>query len=270
MRGLIVSFVVVVTLVLVGGIAACASMKDKHAEALRDTRVNLNRAPGQPRPAIEYASAITYNLYERDANDRVVVTDDEVKFAIDNLEQAAERVPEEAPVIWRREGDLYMALRDADKAEAAYRRSLKAKPDKEPLWALIRIAGGKKNAEQVRALCVEGASAIVDHELNQHIEQCASAGGLSSKKTALEWLKDEDRKRYDDYYAKKQAKEAAEEADKAEKNKKYAVCAASCEEKRAACNSRCRAPKPNEPDKCAESCTEVESACKNTCAVSVK
>lgn len=272
MRGLIVSFVVV-TFAL-GGLtvasAGCASTKEKHAEGLRNTRANLNRSPGQPRPAIEYATAITYNLYEREPSDRVVITDDEIKFALDNLEQAAERVPEEAPVIWRREGDLYMAMRDSDKAEAAYRKSLKAKPDKEPLWALIRIAGGRKNAEQVRALCVEGASAVVDHELNQHIQQCASAGGLSSTKTALEWLKDEDRKRYDDYYAKKKAAEDAEEAEKAEKQKKYAVCAATCEEKRAACNSRCRPPPPGQPDKCAESCVEVETACKNTCAVSVK
>src|SRR5688500_17313434 len=107
MRGLIVSFVVVTALGSV--LTACASMKDKHAAALRDTRIALNNAPGQPRPAIQYASAITSNLYEREANDRVVVTDDEIKFAIDNLEQAAERVPEEAPVIWRREGDLFMA-----------------------------------------------------------------------------------------------------------------------------------------------------------------
>ncbi len=266
MRGLIVSMVVVVSMLA----PACASMKDKHAEALRDTRVALNRSPGQPRAAIDYASAITHNLYEREANDRVVVTDDEIKFAVDNLEQAAERVPEEAPVLWRREGDLYMALRDSDKAEAAYRRSLKAKPDKEPLWALMRIAGSRKNSEQVRALCVEGASAIVDHELKQHIEHCASAGGLSSHKTALEWLKDEDRKRHDDYYAKQNAREDAEAAEKAEKHKKYEVCAAPCEEKRAACNSRCRAPPPGQPDKCAESCVEVETACKNTCGVSVQ
>jgi tetratricopeptide (TPR) repeat protein len=265
MRGLIVS-----SLLLACALAACASTQDKHAESLRNTRVALNKAPGTPRAAINYASAITYNLYEREANDRVVVTDDEVKFAVDNLEQAAERVPEEAPVLWDREGDLYLALRDADKAEAAYRKSLKAKPDKEPLWALIRIAGDRKNSEQVRALCVEGASAVVDHELNKHIEHCASAGGLTSKKTALEWLKDEDRQRHDDYYAKKSAREAAEEAEKAEKHKKYAVCAATCEEKRAACNARCSAPRPGQPDKCAESCTEVETACKNTCAVSVK
>lgn len=268
MRGLIVSFLVVTALGSV--LTACASMKDRHAAALRDTRIALNNSPGQPRPAIEYASAITYNLYEREASDRVVVTDDEIKFAVDNLEQAAERVPEEAPVIWRREGDLFMALRDSDKAEAAYRKSLKAKPDKEPLWALIRIAGGRKNSEQVRALCVEGASAIVDQELNKHIEECASAGGLTSTKTALEWLKDEDRKRYDDYYAKKHAQEEAEEAEKAKKNKKYEVCAASCAEKRAACNSRCDAAPAGQPDKCAESCVEVETACKNTCAVSVQ
>ena len=249
---------------------ACASMKDKHAEALRDTRVALNHSPGQPQPAIEYASAMTYNLYEREVTDRVVVTDDEVKFAVDNLEKAAERVPEEAPVLWCREGDLYMALRDADKAEDAYRRSLKAKPNKEPLWALIRIAGTRKNSEQVRALCVEGASAIVDEELNQHVEHCASAGGLSSKQTALEWLKDEDHKRYDDYNAKKSAREAEEAHDKAEKNKKYNVCAATCGEKRAACSSRCRPPPQGQEDTCAASCVEVEDACKQTCRASVQ
>lgn len=257
MRGLVFTLA---TLVLV----SCVSTQERHAASLRDARMALNGAPGQPKTALGYARAVAANLSEKEAGDRVVITDDEIAFAVDNLEKAAERVPEEAGVLFFAEGELWLAARKADKAEDAYRRSLKAKPAKEPLWALIGMAGRRNKTEQVRALCVEGAVAVPDHELNQHLETCTHWAKVTTKRTVLDWLNEEDRRRHDNYLVKKHAREAAEEAEKSERHKKYALCSATCDEKKVPCMQRCRDDKA-----CQATCDEAQASCNAACAASV-
>lgn len=258
MRGLVFTLAALVASV------SCVSTLERHAEALRGARAALNGAPGQPKTALSYARAVTANLSEREAADRVVITDGEIAYAVDNLEKAAERVLEEAGVLFLAEGDLWLAARKADKAEDAYRRSLKAKPAKEPLWALIGMAGRSNKTEQVRALCVEGARAVPDQELNQHIETCAHFAQVNENRTVLEWLSDDDQRRHQSYMARRHAREEAEQAEKAARHKKYALCSARCDEKKVECVQRCRDDKV-----CQATCDEAQASCNNACSAAV-
>lgn len=257
MRGLIVVVIVLAAALFV----ACVSTREQHANRINDARLKLSRSPGSPAAALTYARALTWNLNERNENDREPVRPDEIEFAAESLEKAAEKVEAEAPGLWHAEGDLWLAARDADQAEHAYRKALKARPSKDPLWALIGIAGRRKNIEQVQALCTEGATALTESEISDHVKHCQHAGGLTSEEAAIAWLKDEDKARFEKYRARIRENERKQQEAIQEAQKKHNFCRATCTEKTAACTARCTADQPQ----CPKACADMQSACETKC-----
>lgn len=255
MRGLVV-------LALLGGLGlcGCVSLRERRETELASARAAASASPGAPREALAYANALAANLSEEDPDRRAVVAEGEIARAIENLETAAERAPEEKPLLLERQGFLWLLAKDLDRAEESYRASVRARPSANALSALMRIAGKRGNLEQVRMLCVEGAPALADAELVAHVETCADAAHATSPKIASAWLKDADRQRLQRF--SDAALQGEIDADNARRDleKRVDVCIADCKERGHACLSRC-----DNRDLCPPACEGQYQACLERC-----
>lgn len=246
-------------------VSACVSMREKHERQIQSTRAAAEAAPGAPREALAFADAIIWNLSEEDAERRVRVSDHALEFAAKNLDEAAAKVPEEAPLLFLREARLFELARDDAKAEAAYVRSVEARPTSEALAALMRLYGKRGDIERVRGVCVEGAPALADHELRSHVETCADAAHATSTKTAVDWLREEDRTRLQNHTASELRAEIEETTKAAARERAAEICIAECKQVGYTCVSRCR-----NDTTCPGACEGKYQGCLDECAARLR
>lgn len=247
---------------------ACATMKERHEDAIQSTGRAMERAPGAAREAIAHLDALAGSLAEPKEADRAVVTDAMLERASSFAAKAAAASPDDAAAVLWREGRMWSLARKADPAEAAYRRSVEVKPTPPGLAGLMETLGTRGAFDDVRAVCGSGAAALADHELDEHLRRCAQAAHAAADTDTASWLGDADRARLEAWRAERAKQEAIEakrreeaQARAEERRRKLAVCTATCEQKTAACRAGCSKDEPA----CPSSCEQLAQACAKSC-----
>ncbi|MCC7112181.1 MAG: hypothetical protein IT382_23005 [Deltaproteobacteria bacterium] len=262
----------VLALALALALSACVSTREKHEQWVQDSGRAMERAPGGARETLAHLDALNGSLAEPNPADGAVVTDAMLERAEDFAKKAVQKNPDDAPVLLARLGRLWSLARQPKKAEQAYRDSVAARATGEGLRGLMGMLGERGAFDEVRAVCGEGAAALADAELQEHLDACARAAHATAGTQAEDWLQDADRERWRTWVQKRQAAHAAElkerearEAEHATRERKLQVCRATCDEKGAACTAQCQRDQP----RCAPACDEMASACRARCEASV-
>lgn len=251
---------------------ACVTAKERHEQAIQASGRAMERAPGAARETIAHLDALAGSLAEPKDADRAVVTDAMLERAATYAAQATATSPDDAAAVCWREGRVWSLARKPEAAEAAFRRSVDAKPTPPGLGGLMDALGARGAFDDVRAVCGSGAAALGDHELEDHVRRCGHAAHASKDTDPATWLPETDRARLEAWRAE-QAKRAAIDAKKREeaqaraeeRRRKLAVCAASCQEKAATCRARCKEDEPA----CPSSCEQLAQACSKTCEAGI-
>lgn len=255
-------------LVALAVVVACASTRERHEDSIQGSVRAMERSPGGARETLAHLDALVSSMAERDEGDRAIVTQAMLERASGYTDKAVEKNPDEAPVLLARLGLMWSLAREPKNAEQAFRASVAARPTLEGLRGLMTELGRREAFDDVRRVCGDGASALPDAELPQHLQSCASAAHATSSTQAADWLSEADRARYDTLKQKQAAAHAAElkereerMAQHAEREKKLGVCRATCDEKGAACKTQCR----REQTGCVPACEEMAAACGAKC-----
>lgn len=262
---------VVVLLGVTAALIACATARERHQDSIQASGRAMERAPGGAREALAHLDALNASLGEPNDANRAVVTEAMLVRAASFADQAAARSPDDAAVLLAREGLMWSLSHEADQAEAAYRRSVQAKPTPDGLRGLMDALGARAAFDDVRSVCGDGASALADHELQAHVQGCASAAHATAGTDAASWLADADRVRLEAWRTE-QARQDAIEAKKQEeararaeeRKRKVEGCVAVCQEKAAACKTMCQRTQPE----CPSACDDMGQACAQKCEAS--
>lgn len=253
-------------------VLACVTLKERHEEAIQTTGRAMERAPGAAREVIAHLEALSGSLAEPNAGDRAVVTDAMLERAATFAAQAANSSPDDAATVWQREGRLWWHANKPERAEAAYRRSVDARPTLFGLAGLMDSLGARGAYDDVREVCGRGAAALADQELDDHLRRCGQAAHATADTDPAAWLSDADRARYDAWRAERAKRDAAEAKEREqarqraeERRRKVEVCTATCDEKAAACKTGCKRDQPQ----CAPACDEMAAACRAKCEAGV-
>lgn len=261
-----------VAVAVAASLPGCVSTREKHEEWIQESVRAMERSPGGAKETLSHLNALCSSMSEPHEGDRAVVTDAMIERAADFADRAAKKNPHDAPLILARLGLMWSLAREPGKSEDAFQASVAARPTLEGLRGLMGALGKREAFAEVRRVCGEGAAALADHELQEHLRWCESAAHAGQGTSAAEWLSDADRARWDTWVNKQRAAHAAEArareeaaARHAERERKLGVCRATCDEKGAACKTQCRRDQPT----CAPACDEMAAACRAKCEASI-
>ncbi|MCC7074945.1 MAG: hypothetical protein IT383_26780 [Deltaproteobacteria bacterium] len=253
-------------------VLGCVTLKERHEQAIQSTGRAMERAPGAAREVIAHLEALAGSLAEHNEADRAVVTEAMLERAATFAAKAATGSPDDAATVWQREGSVWWHAKQRERAEAAYRRSVDARPTLPGLAGLMDALGARGAFDDVRAVCGSGAAGLADQELDEHLRRCGQAAHASADTDPAAWLSDADRARYDAWRAERAKRDAVEAKEREdaqrraeERGRKLAVCSATCDEKAALCRARCDKDQPE----CPRACEDLAQACAKACEAGV-